>query len=474
MVTDDPKHGEFGVRFVLMERISQIRFDALAGYSRSPRTLIDSVELEWYSDANEKVLGALIQDTEDFDYSCIVMGRDRAGRYRAVHVMEFMDTVDATRDAMPAALQEWAAKDAAEFEQGDEPRAAVDFFTPIRSVDRLHPAFQTLTMNEGYSPARGIIAAQMYYFDDPDGNFVEQFQTAGFDARIWELYLFAVLAELRFGVDRNHPAPDFLCWGLLGRFFIEAVTVNPTIVNGQNMETGRPDDPVELDRYMKHYLPIKFGGPLTSKLNRRYWELPHVGQQPIVIAIQDFHYPQSMTWSETSLVTYLYGYDFKWHHDDTGNLVITPERMLEHAWGQKRIPSGFFHLPGAEHISAVISNRQGTISKFNRMGLKAGFGSDRVRMVRVGRRYVDDPNSAVPGEFTVDVNDPEYRESWIEGMCVFHNPNAEIPLPPEMLPGAAHHFFEDGRMHSYLPEFHPYGTRTFISVQGEDLPVVGD
>lgn len=205
----------------------------------------------------------------------------------------------------------------------------------------------------------------MYYFQDPDGNFVEQFQTTGFDARIWELYLFAVLAELRYGVDRTHRAPDFLCSGLLGRFFIEATTVNPTVVNARNVEIGLPEDPAERERYMKHYLPIKFGSSLTSKLDRRYWELPHINGQPIVLAIQDFHYPMSMTWSETALITYLYGYEFKWHHNEAGKLLITSERITEHVWGEKTIPSGFFYLPNAEHISAVISNRQGTISKFN-------------------------------------------------------------------------------------------------------------
>ena len=30
-------------------------------------------------------------------------------------------------------------------------------------------------------------------FNDKDGNFVKDFQTAGFDARIWELYLHAYL-----------------------------------------------------------------------------------------------------------------------------------------------------------------------------------------------------------------------------------------------------------------------------------------
>jgi hypothetical protein len=447
-----------------MEPLSRIRFDALAGHSRGPRTLIDSVELEWYSEANEKVLAVLIQDTEDEDYSCIIIGRDRVGRYRAVHVMPFVETLEEARNALPAVLQEWAAKDAAEFEQGDEPRNCVDFFSPVRESDRLHATFSQLNTSEGYSPAKGIIETMMYYFEDPDGNFVEQFQTTGFDARIWELYLFAVLAELRYGVDRSHPAPDFLCTGLLGQFFIEAVTVNPTIVNGRNIETGQPDDPVEKERHMKHYLPIKFGSALTSKLNRRYWELPHINGLPIVLAIQDFHYPGSMTWSETALITYLHGHDATWRHNAAGELIITPREITEHVWGEKRIPSGFFTLPGAEHISAVVSNRQGTISKFNRLGLRAGFGSGRVRMVRVGTHYLHDRNAADPAPFVAIVNDPGYEEDWIQGMNVFHNPRALVPLPPQMLPGAGHHFIEGERMASYLPNFHPFGTQTLIEI----------
>lgn len=87
-----------------MEPVSQRRFDALAGYSRSPHTLVDSIELEWYSDANEKVLVVLILDTADRDYSCIVMGRDRVGRYRAVDVLPFVPTLEQARNPIPAAL----------------------------------------------------------------------------------------------------------------------------------------------------------------------------------------------------------------------------------------------------------------------------------------------------------------------------------------------------------------------------------
>ncbi|MFA4839875.1 MAG: glycosaminoglycan attachment protein, partial [Candidatus Neomarinimicrobiota bacterium] len=59
-------------------------------------------------------------------------------------------------------------------------------------------------------------------------------------------------------------------------------------------------------------MPIRFGSPLYSKLQKRYWDLPHVTGHPLVFAIADFHDDQSMLWSSTSLIDYLYGfrYDF--------------------------------------------------------------------------------------------------------------------------------------------------------------------
>ena len=43
----------------------------------------------------------------------------------------------------------------------------------------------------------------MRWHEDADGNLIEQFQTSGFDARIWELYLFAALSEAGYGIDRS-------------------------------------------------------------------------------------------------------------------------------------------------------------------------------------------------------------------------------------------------------------------------------
>jgi hypothetical protein len=446
-----------------LEPITELRYNALAGYARSPWTWIASVEFEWYSSGDEKVLGVVVQDTTDKDFVCIVMGRDRIGRYRAVHLSEWFETVGKARSHMSEILPQWAQKEASEFEQGDEPKTAVDFFTPVHFAERRNPDFNRITSQLGFSPAKGIMEAMMFYFRDPDGNFVEQFQSTAFNARLWELYLFAVLGESRYIIDRDYPVPDYLCRGLGHAFFIEAVTANPTIVDGINVEPERPLASPAFEGYMQDYLPTKFSGPLVKKLERRYWEQDHISGKPIVLAIADYHLPDAMQWSQTALITYLYGLILNTSRDEEGHFVITPKPVAEHVWGTKVIASGFFGLPDAENISAVISTREADIWKFNRMGLKAGFGASGIRMVRVGNRYVQDPDRAQPERFSVEVHDATYEENWIDGLEIYHNPRAVSPLDPEAFDGATHHFLRDGQIVSLTRNGTMFGTTTFFS-----------
>ncbi len=212
-----------------MNSIPRIRYDALAGYSRSPQTVLSSEELGWFEESDERVLGVVIRALEDNDFSSVVLARDRLGRFRAVWVDDFKPTPDEARERLGDLLRLWAAKPDEEYWQGDETGASLNLTIPASPEDRQHPSFRSLVAQEGYSPARELIAAMQFYDEDADGNFVEQFQTAGFDARIWELYLFATLTEMGYAVVRQDPTPDFHCVGLPGEFFVEATTVNPSV-----------------------------------------------------------------------------------------------------------------------------------------------------------------------------------------------------------------------------------------------------
>jgi hypothetical protein len=168
---------------------------------------------------------------------------------------------------------------------------------------------------------------------------------------------------------------------------------------------------------------------------------------------------QDQLWSSTALENYLYGVRHEHHYED-GNLVIDPITIEKHIKPDgTKIPSGYFFQPDAEHISAVLFSASGTISKFNRLGRQAGFGSPNVRMFRMGTCYDNDPNASMPKIFKYEVTE-DSQETWGEGVSMFHNPNAVHPVPEELFPSIAHHRFENELIVSKIPDFHPFASQT--------------
>lgn len=353
-----------------------------------------------------------------------------------------------------------------EYYQGDEAGTPVDFFAPLGPSKQYSEDFIKLSKQEEFSPARGVIESMMHWYEDADGNFVEQFQTIGFNARLWELYIFATLVEMGYHIKRDYAVPDFTCVGISREFTVEALTTNPTLDEaGAIVPPPSRNTPEELHNFLREYMPIKFGSPLTSKLKKEYWKRRNVSGKPLLFAIQDFAELGSMVFTRSALPVYLYGFDYDWHYESTGNLKITPRRLTKHQRGEKIIPSGFFDLPGAENVSAVLFNNSGTISKFNRMGIVAGFGSQKVILVREGFSYNHNRNTAEPRPFRHVVNTPGHSETWTEGLDVYHNHRAKHPIAPKALPGAAHHWLlPNGKLDSYVPDWHPLGSWTFITL----------
>lgn len=451
-----------------MKPISFLRFNALASYARHPRTRFVADELSAFEHADERVLGLVIRDRIDGDFAGIVFARDERLRYRWIGMTEFERSERRARARLRPKLERAAMAPDDDHHQGDADGEPVDFFEPVVPPERLHNDFETLRSSIGFSPARGIIEPMMRWYEDVDGNFIEQFQTAGFDARLWELYLFAAFVELGFSIDRDEPAPDFIAHAPWGELAVEAVTVNPTqAIGGKPLPPPPTNTTEEREAFLKQYMPIKFANALYNKLQKEYWAKPHVRDMPFAIAVEDFSSPGSMVFTRSALQIYLYGYDHDWHHDKDGRLVITPRRVAEHQWEDKKKPSGFFFLPGAENVSAVIFSNAGTISKFNRMGVLAGFGADDIQLIRRGLAINPDPNATEPSPFEQVVTEAGYSESWVEGIDVYHNPRALTPLDPSLMAGAAHiRLRNDGQMEADVPPWHPLGSLTFITKAG--------
>ena len=329
----------------------------------------------------------------------------------------------------------------------------------------MHPHFKNFLAYPNWSPAMMIMTEMMRNYVDVDGNFVQQFQSNGFDARLWELYLYAYLKEERLFFDREYSSPDYVVKKFGLTVCIEAMTVNPSgNFYEATTDRGPPEfkSPEEARKLLDDFMPIKFGSALFSKLSKNppYWELEHVTDKPLVFAIADFHGKNSMIWSSTALFEYLYGVRHDFHFDDEGQLVFSEIKIDTHKVGNKEIASGFFSQPNVENVSAVLFSNSGTISKFNRMGRLAGFGIPNMRLIRQGVCHDHNPNAYKPKPFVLEIEPGKATETWGEGLSMYHNPNALNPVPRELFPSIAHHEFQDSRIVSMLPDFHPYWSVT--------------
>lgn len=192
---------------VAIEPLAKMRFDALAGYSRHPNLVQYSKEIEWHKTLDERVIGTVTHDQIDDDFSYVVLGRDKNFRYRAIDVNVSLKNSESARKELFEKIRHHHTRNDEAFFQGDEAGVPVDFFKPLAEDKYLHPSFKILATEDRYSPAREIISAMMRSYEDLDGNFVQQFQTTGFDARLWELYLFAAFTELNFAQAEKVEVP---------------------------------------------------------------------------------------------------------------------------------------------------------------------------------------------------------------------------------------------------------------------------
>jgi hypothetical protein len=358
-------------------------------------------------------------------------------------------------------------------------------FEYIVPLDRIHPAVASIRTFPGSESTRLMLEEVFETFDDADGNFVEQFQTTAFDARIFELFLHAYFRDVEFHVVRPKERPDFLLTRDGLTVAVEATTSNPpqgkakqsveSLVGEEHLNVPRRpgrDDLLyelpekkreELMRRQEHEFPIRLGSALYSKLSKRYWELPVVQGKPFVLAIEAFHADDSLYFTSSGLADYLYGIQQSWVHDADGKLLVTNERREEHRDGAKVIPSNFFSQPGAENISAVLFTNSGTSAKFTRMGYQAGLHRGNVMIARSGFFYNPDPNATtpLPGSYTLD--DPPFYERWGHGVTVFHNPNAVRPVPKDFFPSATQVYMDGKDLLADGSHYSPYLSRTVIA-----------
>jgi hypothetical protein len=214
-------------------------------------------------------------------------------------------------------------------------------FGGSRPKNRLHPSFQILKTSPRNKSTRRLMNDAFARFAENDGNFVEQFQTTGFNTRTFELYVSELLYSEGFAFEGNEPHPDFVVEKNGGTIGIECTTSNPTDQGKGGFHVYEPLN--EKDRDLEgikvrqeNEVPIKIAGALRNKMLHRinkktnpttYWDLPRMAGNPFVLAIQSFHEHGSLSFSNAAVVRYLYGIEQTASGDEAGNLIIAAPMM---------------------------------------------------------------------------------------------------------------------------------------------------
>ena len=333
-------------------------------------------------------------------------------------------------------------------------RKQKDLFAALVSQDKLHPNFLKIMPQPGgedfHRPTRITLQESFDKLPKPDGNFIKDFQSTGFDGRVWELYLNEMFHSVGLGVQQPFDRPDFLLSNGIDEVWVEAVTANASQVFTEDSATAELwDDQDEV--------AIKLGGPLRDKLKKKYWELPHVTDKPLVLAIADFHDASpGFRSSSHALERYAYGIHARLLSSVGEEVKYVQEMLAEHV-GRKTIPSGFFKLDGAENISALLFDNAGTVAKFSRMGFIKRPVPGMI-VTRIGIEYDDDPKAIMPRAFACFAE--EDSEDWNDEAVVLHNPYAKHPLPENFFGTTAQDVYEDGNIRFFVCGPYTYASIT--------------
>jgi hypothetical protein len=279
-------------------------------YIRDPVINVFSSEVSWFEAYNKKVIGIIVYDFTDKDYGFVILGRDQRKVFRCIETSKiFYENESIAKKELFLGFEKYQNDEKEFYIQGDETEPINEFLVPKVPISQLHPYFRVLSEDKRYEAARNLISEIIYSYIDIDGNYIKDFQTTGFNGRLWELFLYIYLHRAHFSIDRTIKVPDYSANFFGAQYFIEAVTINPS----QKYDQPYPTNQIDIINLNRDYMPIKYGMALMTKLRKKYWEKDHVKSNPLIFAIHDFHFEASdnnigsMTWSRTALENYLYG-----------------------------------------------------------------------------------------------------------------------------------------------------------------------
>ena len=307
-----------------------------------------------------------------------------------------------------------------------------DIFSPAVSEERFHPQFRALLNSPFHGEARAFINALYQRMGKPSKTFIHKFQTDNFHSHLFEIACFAYLESAGLKPNRNHSSPDFLASRNGLTLAIEAATANPS--NNQAADISLlqmkelPDE--ELANKVNIEFPRRIFSILQKKLGHQYDKLPQCADSPLILMVAPFFEAGAVYYTDESLVDCLYGIN-----------GTTP---------------GFFSLPAAESVSAVLYCNAFTVPRFFRLTTPLD-DTAKVIATREGMYYsVESNGELVVREYQYRVGSHSSpKETWHEGVTLFLNHNARIPISKIILPCTSTFSVEDNYLVREVHGFHP-------------------
>ncbi len=301
----------------------------------------------------------------------------------------------------------------------------MELFRLLVPVDKLHPAFRMLLQGEN-EEERKLLQSWSEGMPDRDGKFVKEFQTT-FESSLWELYIHALLKELGYKVDFTRQSPDFSVIEPT-RFIIESTITRPEAGGKQPIGWSIEDIPSDFTAF-NNEASLRICNSLKQKLEKyraSYVHLPHVKGLPFVLAIGAYDRPGSHLAAARPIIAALYGI----YHDEQQaidhDLDLVPAYQVTDATKKNgaNVPLGLFNNSDYSEISAVIYSCLATWGK--------------VRALAKNPRYEFRFTSFHPSADSIkpivfETQGAKYPEQLADGLYIFRNPHAKIPLPSDLL-----------------------------------------
>ncbi|HCG7482179.1 hypothetical protein [Vibrio parahaemolyticus] len=346
----------------------------------------------------------------------------------------------------------------------------MDLFTPRFKEKALHPYFVRLIKESKYAPVREVIAEWAKGMEHRKGEmikFIDEFQLS-FNSSLWELYLNKAFKDLGFEIDYSKESPDFCLTSKNGQVInVEAVTTN----NAQNRDKAYYERDVVSEssqQEMGEFLDeatIKLLGVIRDKKKlftgeapkeHPYSSLEHVKNKPFVIAVAPFDNHLSFTQNNMAINRVLFGINPP-RQNHFGEIVQDKVQYVEKKNGTK-LDLGIFTNDSYKEISAVIFSTTGMFgkaiveskidamiraTKYRQFSLKQFRANKRKNTLGKSEKRISATHDIISLRYPIgDIvggsdmhfcHTSEWRESHVDGLHVYYNPFAEVPLDRKLL-----------------------------------------